>query len=455
MTLTEIRRRLDELGVHPSRRLGQNFLHDQNLAQRIVALAEIPEGAPILEIGPGLGALTEFLPPPASRLTLMEKDRRLAGFLRERFPKARLIEGDAMDEISHFSSLKAERAARASHFSGIGVPNASPFPILNSQFSIILGNLPYSVASPIMVRLAEADLRPQRMVFTIQLEVAQRMTASPGGRDYGLLTLLIRPFYDVRLARRLPASVFWPQPEVASAVIVMERRAIPAFSGPADEARFRDLAKRAFQTRRKKLGALLGNNPGAAWARDRRPEELDIPEWIALAAEQGRGEGQSPHEIFDVVDEHDQVTGQSSRGEVHRQGLRHRAVHIFLWNARGDILLQKRSALKDVAPNTWDSSAAGHLNSGEEYDAAAAREIVEELGVTVPLRRLQKFKAVPELGLEFVHLYEGQSEGPFRFPPEEISAVRWWTPTEVDAAIASHPETFAASFRHLWQATRA
>lgn len=435
MTLGEIRSHLDRLSLRPSRRLGQNFLHDQNVARLIVELAEIRPDDHVLEIGPGLGALTGFIAPRCRALTLIEKDRRLADFLRTRFPAATLIEGDALEEIAN-----------------LGAP---------TSLSTVLGNLPYSIASPLIVRLAEADLRPPRMLFTIQLEVAQRLAASPRTHDYGLLTLLVQPFYHVEIVRKIPATVFWPTPEIASAVVRLTRRPEPLLSNPALETRFRDLARRAFQQRRKTLGAIFGPDlPPSANTR-RRPEELTIGEWSSLARAPGgetTGNASSPanggDEWFDVVNDHDEVIGRERRADVHRRDLLHRAIHIFLWNTRGELLLQKRSALKDVAPNTWDSSAAGHLGTGEDYDPAATREVVEELGVSPTLTRARKFDARAELGWEFVWLYEGKSEGPFQFPESEISELRWWSPGEITDAVKARPGEFAPSFRWIWRHVR-
>lgn len=418
MTLTEIRARLGELGVHPSRRLGQNFLHDQNLARRIVELAELAPDHPALEIGPGLGALTEFIPSPA-RLTLIEKDHRLAAFLRNRFPDARVIEGDALDAIRN-----------------------PQFAIRNS---IVLGNLPYSVASPLIVRLCEPDLRPRRMVFTVQREVAERLVARARTRDYGLLTLLTQPFYEIRIARKLAASVFWPEPQVSSAVVAMQRREVQPFAAPESENRFRTLLHVAWQKRRKKMGTIFHDDPSVRLDREKRPEELTVAEWTGAV---------EPEERFDVVNERDEVIGQEARGEVHRRRLRHRAVHIFIWNRHGELLLQKRAQSKDVAPGAWDSSAAGHLSVGEEYDAAAARECQEELGIGPVLRLIDRHPACAELGWEFVRRYETRSEGPFHFPPSEVSEVRWWKPEEIDAAIRREPAIFAGSFRYLWEKAR-
>jgi 16S rRNA (adenine1518-N6/adenine1519-N6)-dimethyltransferase len=440
MTLTEIRARLRELGVHPSRRLGQNFLHDQNLARRIVELAELPPDEPALEIGPGLGALTEFIP-NSERLTLIEKDHRLAGYLRERFPQATVIEADALEAIQN----------------------------PKSKIQNYLGNLPYSVASPLIVRLCERDLRPSRMVFTVQREVADRLIARPSTPDYGLLTLLTQPFYEIRIARKIPPSVFWPEPKVASAVVTMLRRPSQPFSQPQAETFFREILHQAWQKRRKQLGTIFRDGPCLDLDPAKRPEEVPVEGWVGaclggtpspasaivpLSTDAGDGVPSAEEEL-DVVNERNEVISRELRSEVHRRGLSHRAVHIFVWNRHGELLLQKRSALKDVAPNTWDSSAAGHLSTGEDYDTAARRECQEELGIRIPLCPVRSFSAVPELGWEFVQLYEGKSEGPFQFPASEISEVRWWKTTEIDSAIQREPHAFAASFRYLWEHRKA
>src|SRR5580692_9267557 len=127
-------------------------------------------------------------------------------------------------------------------------------------------------------------------------------------------------------------------------------------------------------------------------------------------------------EIFDIVNDNDEVIGQLPRPIVHRDGHKHRAVHVLVFNAAGQVFLQKRSMSKDTFPGAWDSSASGHLDRGEDYDACAVREVREELGLTLsaPLKRLFKVPACAETQQEFVWAYRGQSEGPFSLHPEEI-----------------------------------
>jgi isopentenyldiphosphate isomerase len=157
-------------------------------------------------------------------------------------------------------------------------------------------------------------------------------------------------------------------------------------------------------------------------------------------------------EIFDVVDEHDLVIGRETRREVHRRGLRHRAAHILIFNHRGEVFLQKRSMQKDSFPGAWDSSASGHLDCGEDYDACAVRELREELGLDLrePLRKLFKIDACPETCQEFVWVYQGHAEGPFQLHPDEIERGEWFSPEKITAWIQQNPADFASAFRKLW-----
>jgi isopentenyl-diphosphate delta-isomerase type 1 len=158
-------------------------------------------------------------------------------------------------------------------------------------------------------------------------------------------------------------------------------------------------------------------------------------------------------EWFDVVDEHDRVVGQETRAHVHRHHLRHRAVHLFLRDRQGRILLQHRSATKDLFPNRLGTSVAGHLDAGETYDDAVVREAEEELGIVlteVP-PRLFKAEACLETGFEFVHVYERRWDAAIRPNPAEVSAVSWVEPATLDEAVATGDEAYTPSLRYLWQ----
>ncbi|MEM6601743.1 MAG: NUDIX domain-containing protein [Verrucomicrobiota bacterium] len=158
-------------------------------------------------------------------------------------------------------------------------------------------------------------------------------------------------------------------------------------------------------------------------------------------------------DIFDIVDEHDQVIGSAPRSEVHARGARHRAVHIFVFNSQGEILLQLRSAAKDKHPRTWDTSCCGHVDSGETYDIAAAREFQEELGPeTLPeLQAVAKCDACTETGQEFVTVYRTTCEGPFHPCPREIDQLRWVTAAEMEREFKTTPESYAPALPYLWK----
>jgi isopentenyldiphosphate isomerase len=158
-------------------------------------------------------------------------------------------------------------------------------------------------------------------------------------------------------------------------------------------------------------------------------------------------------EIFDIVNERDEVIGRLPRFQVHRDALKHRAVHVLVFNSRGEIFLQKRSRKKDTFPGAWDSSASGHLDSGEDYDACAVRELREELGLAIdaPPRRLFKIQACPETGHEFVWVYRLESEGPFTLHPEEIDCGGWFAPAHVGDWVKICPGDFASAFILIWR----
>lgn len=157
-------------------------------------------------------------------------------------------------------------------------------------------------------------------------------------------------------------------------------------------------------------------------------------------------------EIFDVVNERDEVVGRNTRSEVHRLGLLHRAVHVMVFNSRGEVFLQKRSRFKDRQPGVWDSSSSGHVDAGEDYDACAIRELREELGLETPVppRRLFKLAASGETDQEHVWVYECAHEGPFVLHPEEIERGDWFSPARVTEWLAANPEEFAAAMRVIW-----
>ena len=233
MNLSEMRALLTEHGIQLTKSLGQNFLHDGNQLRRIAAAGEIKPGDKILEIGPGLGPLTELLLENGNEVRAIEKDRRLVPLLKARFEK-----------LSNFT-LQNDDALRV-------VEDQSR----DWQDWKLISNLPYSVASPVLVELAHNPHKPERLVATLQLEVAQRLMAQPDEDDYGILTLLVQLHYRPSGLFKIPPKCFFPAPDVDSACITLIRRETPLLP-PELVSKFERVVKTAFSQRRKMMLKLL------------------------------------------------------------------------------------------------------------------------------------------------------------------------------------------------------
>ncbi|HVV00191.1 MAG TPA: NUDIX domain-containing protein, partial [Verrucomicrobiae bacterium] len=260
---------------------------------------------------------------------------------------------------------------------------------------------------------------------------------------------------------KIPASCFFPEPEVESACITLIRRPAPLLPASTRKV-FSRIVKRSFSQRRKMVLKLLK----ADWPADAlqetfaelgisaqaRAENVSLEQFVQLSARMAAAAG-SAEEIFDVVNENDEVIGSAPRGEVHRTGAMHRATHVLAFNQRGEVFLQKRSMLKDRQPGKWDSSASGHVDSGESYDACAVRELREELGWTAdaPLEKLFKLTAGAETDQEHVWVYRCAAEGPFQLLASEIERGDWFEPRAVTEWMNRSPEDFAPAFRLVWK----
>jgi 16S rRNA (adenine1518-N6/adenine1519-N6)-dimethyltransferase len=254
-------------GIQLTKSLGQNFLHDANQLRRIVKAAELSKTDKVLEIGPGLGPLTELLLDNAGEVLAIEKDARLVEFLCERFG-ARSITPQAPAQKNHAEQCSALHLI---HADALEFLKREPRDWRDWK---LVANLPYSVASPILVELAQSPQRPLRMVATLQLEVARRLMAKPGAEDYGILTLLIQLDYEPSDWFKIPASCFFPEPDVDSACVVLSRRAMPLLPENQRET-FVKIVKRAFSQRRKMMLKLLRED----WPREklqRAFEELKL-----------------------------------------------------------------------------------------------------------------------------------------------------------------------------------
>ncbi|MGB8371251.1 MAG: 16S rRNA (adenine(1518)-N(6)/adenine(1519)-N(6))-dimethyltransferase RsmA [Limisphaerales bacterium] len=257
MKLSEMRELLATRGIQLTKSLGQNFLHDGNQLRRIVEAAALKKTDKVLEIGPGLGPLTELLLENAGEVLAIEKDGRLVEFLRERFSNPQSTIRNPQFELLHADALEFLKVGQASSLSSENKSETGWMPVpLDWHDWKLVANLPYAVASAILVELAQLPKRPERMVTTLQLEVAHRLMAKAGDEDYGVLTLLVQLGYEPREWFKIPATCFFPAPDVDSACVVLIRRAQPLL--PENQhATFVKIVKRAFSQRRKMMLKLL------------------------------------------------------------------------------------------------------------------------------------------------------------------------------------------------------
>ncbi|MBW6414125.1 ribosomal RNA small subunit methyltransferase A [Candidatus Methylacidiphilum fumarolicum] len=253
MTLFEIKSLLSTYHLSPLKQLSQNFLIDQNMAKLIVreSLHGMPLPLEVYEIGPGLGALTEFFLNENISLKAIEIDRGFCKVLQERFgsnPKFELIQGNALD---------------------------FPFPHVKKD-TILVGNLPYNIASLLLVKLSLLPELFPRMVFTLQHEVALRLLASPKTKQFGALSVLIQSLFHIKRLRTLPKELFYPLPNVFSAVVLFEPKGTAASLTATDRTSFYAFVRKGFSQRRKKLSKVLGI------PLEKRAEEIPPEHWIKL-----------------------------------------------------------------------------------------------------------------------------------------------------------------------------
>lgn len=260
---------LDRFGLQPHKSLGQNFLHDPNALEKIVDSAELLPDETVLEIGPGTGALTEVLARRAARVIAVELDNRLEPILEERF--------GALDnvQIVYQDILETDVPALVG-------PN---------PFSVV-ANVPYYITSAILRHLLESSHRPRRLVLTVQYEVAERLVAKPG--DMSLLAVSAQYYGKPKIVGRLKPGVFWPRPDVDSAVVRLDVHTERLVEVPSDEIFFK-VAKAGFSQKRKQLknslgdGMLMTTEKAGLWLEGagidprRRAETLTLAEWALLA----------------------------------------------------------------------------------------------------------------------------------------------------------------------------
>ena len=246
---------LNRFKLRADKKLGQNFLIDEQVVRRIVAAAELSEADTVLEVGPGIGTLTQGLAESKAQVVAVELDTRLLPVL------ATTLEGYDNVRVVHGDILKVDIMEE------VGVPNFK-----------VCANLPYYITTPIIFALLEKRLPMERLVAMVQKEVAERMAAQPGGKDYGALSVAIQYYTEPEIAFIVPPTSFIPAPAVDSAVIVCKRREKPPVE-VCDEALFFRVVKAAFSLRRKMLSNSL-KNMGI--------KSEQVAKWLELAGVDGK-----------------------------------------------------------------------------------------------------------------------------------------------------------------------
>jgi 16S rRNA (adenine1518-N6/adenine1519-N6)-dimethyltransferase len=272
-SIADVRVALDLLALKPSKLLGQNFLVDANILALILKAADLSAGDQVVEIGAGLGVLTEALAETVKRLVAIEKDKRLADFLAARlktYANTELIIEDVM-------RLNLQK-------------------LWQSGINKLVANLPYSVGSALLAEIFMGKEKPREIIVTLQAEVARRLVAGPNTDDYGLLSIWCQLNYAGKIQKKISANCFYPRPEVDSAIVRLDLRQEEI---PVNREYFFKLTKYAFSRRRKQMQKILSTAPPqfrlTATELNEvfremgidphiRPEVLSIEQWVQLAA---------------------------------------------------------------------------------------------------------------------------------------------------------------------------
>ncbi|MRX72946.1 16S rRNA (adenine(1518)-N(6)/adenine(1519)-N(6))-dimethyltransferase RsmA [Bacillus lacus] len=225
---------LEKYGFSFKKSLGQNFLIDTNVLNRIVDHAEVGENTGVIEVGPGIGALTEQLAKRAKKVVAFEIDQRLLPILKE------TLEPYPNTKVIHQDVLKAD------------VKEVIQTELADCEEIMVVANLPYYVTTPIIMKLLEDQLPLKGIVVMLQKEVADRMSAAPSSKDYGSLTIAVQYFTEAKTVMNVPRTVFVPQPNVDSAIIKLMRRSEPAVNIVSEDFFF-SIVKASFAQRRKTL----------------------------------------------------------------------------------------------------------------------------------------------------------------------------------------------------------
>jgi 16S rRNA (adenine1518-N6/adenine1519-N6)-dimethyltransferase len=290
-TLSYLQNLFAERGIRPKNKLGQNFLIDLNLVDLLARTAELTADDLAVEIGSGTGSLTARLADHAGAVFTVEIDTAFAALVRENVrdrPHVVVLQADVLKNKNHLNPdvLSAIADLRRRY---------------PCQSIKLVANLPYAVATPVITNFLLSELPFERMIVTVQWEIAERLTAAPDHKEYGALAVLVQSLADVSIVRRLPPSVFWPRPQVASAIVAIRPSAVKrthVVERVGDVQRFRTFLRDLYTHRRKNLRGGLAGLPSGRLAKDEvdrklddlkldgtiRAEDLDLEQHLRLCA---------------------------------------------------------------------------------------------------------------------------------------------------------------------------
>ena len=286
---------LQAFHLKADKNLGQNFLVEESVVNRIAKTAELTPEDTVLEIGPGIGTLTQALAMTGASVVSVELDKRLIPVLQETvgaYNNVRIVQGDILKV--NIPEIIAEVKADQKTAGATGKVAEAESGMKQSDTFKVCANLPYYITTPIIMYLLEQKLPLERLVVMVQKEVAERMTAGPGGREYGAISVAMQYYTEPKIAFIVKAGSFLPAPKVDSAVLVCKRRSTPPVDVP-DEKTFFKVVAAAFSVRRKMLNNSLKNMGGLngeqvkAWLDRagidgrRRAETLSLEEFAMLA----------------------------------------------------------------------------------------------------------------------------------------------------------------------------
>ncbi|MHC4443217.1 MAG: 16S rRNA (adenine(1518)-N(6)/adenine(1519)-N(6))-dimethyltransferase RsmA [Planctomycetota bacterium] len=280
-TKTEIKAILNNAGINPLKRFGQHFLIDANLMNKLVVAAEIQPNDVVLEVGTGTGNLTERLLKLAGGVVAVEIDKSLYQICSQQFQKYEnltLIHGDILKSKSAISTKVLKNLKQQKN--------------IHHGRALMVANLPYQIASPLIIDLLMADINVSPMCFTVQAEVAQRILAEPGTKTYGPISIFTQAMSNVKKIARVPPDAFWPKPKVYSIMIKMDVKQKETLTATGRKS-LSHLARECFKHRRKTMHSNLKNilsesayqqvEKTGIWDLTNRPEQITVGQWIELA----------------------------------------------------------------------------------------------------------------------------------------------------------------------------